>query len=303
MSSAQSLQARIDELSLAIEHQKQILRDLEKSLSDARRELNAALDPMARLPLEISSEIFVQCLPCSPRPHPREAPTLFLNICRIWRDIATSIPSLWTSVHSGSGTNAMTLNNWLQRARVLPLQVSLSGDLQPEVAIAVNQHASQLEVLKLEFQHLKDMSSPFPSLAELTVIHTTIYLPKHRQCVDILRSAAALVKCEFISKYWWDAVEVEDSYPPVPFTHSSLQNLQLGAGSKAFKSENAAYMLEYLTLPVLRILSISDLDIMVSQFAAFLTRSSPPAEVLAPWRSEGTQFSRLPPTRPQVDGP
>ncbi|KAJ6453154.1 hypothetical protein C8R45DRAFT_847260, partial [Mycena sanguinolenta] len=95
MSSATILRARIDELSRAIEHQKRILRNLEKLRSDVRCDLNATLDPMARLPFDISSDIFALCLPDAPRPHSDEAPIIFLNICRIWRDIATSTSSLW----------------------------------------------------------------------------------------------------------------------------------------------------------------------------------------------------------------
>ncbi|KAJ6453133.1 hypothetical protein C8R45DRAFT_636172 [Mycena sanguinolenta] len=280
MSAATILRARIEELSLAIERQKQVLQDLEKSRSNAQRDLNATLDPMARLPVEISSDIFACCIPDSPRPYPGEPPIVFLSISRIWRDIATSTPSLWSSVHGESCANAVALDNWLRRARSMPLRVSLSGTLKPDVAIAVKQHAPHLEVLKLEFQHLNEMASPFPSLAELTVIHTTIYPPTHRQCMDILRSAPALVECIFISTYWQDAVRVEaETYPPEPFTHPSLRNLKLIARCET-KSKNAAYMLVYLTLPALRILLMSDFDITTTEFSAFLTRSAPPLQTL-----------------------
>ncbi|KAF7377799.1 F-box domain-containing protein [Mycena sanguinolenta] len=272
------LRARIAELSLAIETQKQILRDLEKSRSDARRDLNATLDPMARLPVEISSDIFARCLPDSPRPHSGQAPMLFLNVCHLWRDIATSASSLWTSIYCESSTDTATLDNWLRRARSLPLHISLPGDTRPDVAIVVNQHAHHLEVLELGFQHLKDLVSPCPSLAKLTVINT-VEPPTHRQCMDILHSAPALVECEFISTHWQDALPVEDTYTPEPFTHPVLRHLRLSAGRKA-KSTNAAYMLEYLTLPALETLSVSDLDIMDDDFASFLTRSSPPLRSL-----------------------
>ncbi|KAJ7080465.1 hypothetical protein C8R44DRAFT_824276 [Mycena epipterygia] len=68
MASATELRTRIADLSSTIEHQKQILKDLENSRSDARRDLNSLLDPMARMPLEILSDIFMQCLPVTPRP-------------------------------------------------------------------------------------------------------------------------------------------------------------------------------------------------------------------------------------------
>ncbi|KAJ7774949.1 hypothetical protein B0H16DRAFT_1408086, partial [Mycena metata] len=95
--SVKDIEARIDELSAEIERQKNILDQLERSRKVAYRQLNAIRDPVARLPLEISSEIFLQCLSLSPRPpaDPRVAPMLLLNICNAWTNIALSNPALW----------------------------------------------------------------------------------------------------------------------------------------------------------------------------------------------------------------
>ncbi|KAJ7133412.1 hypothetical protein C8R44DRAFT_611217, partial [Mycena epipterygia] len=98
MTSATELRARIADLSSTIKRQKQILKDLEKNRSDARRDLNAVLDPMARLPLEVSSDIFTLCLPIIPRPDSSIAPMVFLDVCHLWSRIALSTPSLWTAI-------------------------------------------------------------------------------------------------------------------------------------------------------------------------------------------------------------
>ncbi|KAJ7740247.1 hypothetical protein DFH07DRAFT_751730, partial [Mycena maculata] len=92
---ADNLRARVNEISSAIARQTEILRDLETQRSVARGELNAILDPMARLPLEISSEILTKCLPILPKCHPRETPALFLSVCHAWKNIALATPSLW----------------------------------------------------------------------------------------------------------------------------------------------------------------------------------------------------------------
>ncbi|KAJ7235989.1 hypothetical protein C8J57DRAFT_1728395 [Mycena rebaudengoi] len=60
-----------------------------------QRRLNCLLDPITRLPVEISSEIFILCLPDSGpagyrRPNPGDAPSLLLRICTAWADIARS---------------------------------------------------------------------------------------------------------------------------------------------------------------------------------------------------------------------
>jgi hypothetical protein len=97
MSSPTQLLERIEELSSAIDAQKHILEDLETSRSNARRNLNAIRDPMARLPLKMSSEIFIRCLPANPGPDSANAPMIFLSICHLWSDIAFATPSLWSA--------------------------------------------------------------------------------------------------------------------------------------------------------------------------------------------------------------
>ncbi|KAJ7671931.1 hypothetical protein B0H17DRAFT_947972, partial [Mycena rosella] len=71
-----------------------------KAKSDAQSDLNSVLDPMARLPLEISSDIFMRCLPNDsiPMPNPRLAPMVFTRVCRSWNALAISNPSLWARI-------------------------------------------------------------------------------------------------------------------------------------------------------------------------------------------------------------
>ncbi|KAJ7233764.1 hypothetical protein C8J57DRAFT_1035010, partial [Mycena rebaudengoi] len=76
---------------------------LERNRADMQQ-LNCLLDPITRLPVEISSEIFLFCLPDSGpagyrRPNPGDAPLLLLRICTAWADIARSRPTLWDTIH------------------------------------------------------------------------------------------------------------------------------------------------------------------------------------------------------------
>ncbi|KAJ7664373.1 hypothetical protein DFH06DRAFT_919843, partial [Mycena polygramma] len=92
------LQARIEQLSAEIEQQKEVLKQLEHNRIDAKRRLNGMRDPMARLPLELSSEIFLQCLPLeqySRKPDVATSPMLFMSVCNAWTAIALSTPALW----------------------------------------------------------------------------------------------------------------------------------------------------------------------------------------------------------------
>ncbi|KAJ7457320.1 hypothetical protein FB451DRAFT_1008992, partial [Mycena latifolia] len=87
-------------LSADISRQKEVLKSLERSKSAAQHQLNALRDPVARLPVELSSEIFIQCLPSRPAPNAGDAPLLLLSICKAWTDIALSTPALWTAIHA-----------------------------------------------------------------------------------------------------------------------------------------------------------------------------------------------------------
>ncbi|KAG2069228.1 hypothetical protein BDR04DRAFT_949249, partial [Suillus decipiens] len=55
-----------------------------------------------RFPSELLSQIFYYCLPdtdpkinCLSPPSRLKAPMLLIGICRRWREVATSTPSLW----------------------------------------------------------------------------------------------------------------------------------------------------------------------------------------------------------------
>ncbi|KAJ6608263.1 hypothetical protein B0H10DRAFT_1711402, partial [Mycena sp. CBHHK59/15] len=52
--------------------------------------------PVLSLPPEITSEIFIHCLPSGfLKPSTRKAPLLFTQICHRWRLIALETPELW----------------------------------------------------------------------------------------------------------------------------------------------------------------------------------------------------------------
>ncbi|KAJ7736877.1 hypothetical protein B0H16DRAFT_110737 [Mycena metata] len=54
-----------------------------------------------RLPYDITSEIFTQCLPAHRRvrPDPSRAPLLLAQICSGWRTVALTTPKLWASIY------------------------------------------------------------------------------------------------------------------------------------------------------------------------------------------------------------
>ncbi|KAK7022362.1 hypothetical protein R3P38DRAFT_2960691 [Favolaschia claudopus] len=303
MSSIPNLRAHIDGLSSTIKALELTLRDLFKEKSDAQRELNSFIDPIARLPPELRVDIFLLCMPESgdSKPDPNAPPMVFLNVCRLWRDIALAIPRLWARLRidslpcSDKFGPGEVCNTWIQRACGIPLSLTLHGKLivNRTMRDLVSQYSAQLRHLSLKPKALTaltvtiqfgreidfDESLQFPALETLAVLPENTLKLCLDDCLRLLRAAPALVECELGKMLHTDRPRVTD-----PLVHASLQRLRLGrAGGPAVggEDENSAAILKHLTLPALRLLCITTFDIQVSDLTAFLTRSSPPLTSLS----------------------
>ncbi|KAJ7167817.1 hypothetical protein C8R46DRAFT_1094246 [Mycena filopes] len=152
------------------------------TLDEPATEEASARCPALALPPEITSEIFLHCLPPVPElgsypkdaPRSSRAPLLLLRVCRAWRDIAMSTPHLWAHLHldlggdmsdSGVGT---VINDWFGRARSCPLSFSvrgwagMHGQEAVDLGVALHRYAPQLESLSLHF-----LRAHFPRMIEL----------------------------------------------------------------------------------------------------------------------------------------
>jgi hypothetical protein len=87
--------------------------------------------PILTIPNEITMKIFTHCLPDSISPPNIDvAPLLLGRVCRDWRIIAHETPELWTSLKIGeseSDAPVEFIENWLSRARNLPLSLKLNS--------------------------------------------------------------------------------------------------------------------------------------------------------------------------------
>ncbi|KAJ6544634.1 hypothetical protein DFH09DRAFT_1088498 [Mycena vulgaris] len=292
MASVAVLHARINALSLSIAHQKEVLRELEQTKSDAQSELNNILDP-ARLPLELSSDILLRCLPDKPIPRARLAPLLFLNVCRSWSKIAISTPRLWAAIHLESPFPCDVdehLDLWLGRASTRPLAISLHGSPDSGVRAAVDKYAHQVQIPELYLRSgddLADITTPLPSLktliigqrprdersfAEGSYADEETYSVGAGECVAMLRAAPGLVDCMLDGIFYAPVFDAYDFGECDDLTHHSLTNLRLNS---------SALILRYLTLPALESLDVSNtVNIEGDHFPNFLTRSSPPLKSL-----------------------
>ncbi|KAJ7266729.1 hypothetical protein C8J57DRAFT_376872 [Mycena rebaudengoi] len=284
MDSVADLRSRIDEVSFAITHQLEVLRDLENTKGDLQSHLNAILDPMALLPVEISSDIFIRtCFHNSPYPAPTLSPQVLLGVCRSWRTIALATPSLWATISilrpSGQVEDSSeSVGLRFARAPDARLSVSLCGDIGYARHDVVHENAHRIRSLALyhlPYDAFKEMEGVFPALESLTFTPVEAdqnwYSPNRDderlsafRCLAMMCAAPNLAECTFDNVIFSGCDRASLS------THTSLRNLQL----------YNADILRCLELPALESLSISDFSITHGQFLEFLTRSSAPLQSL-----------------------
>ncbi|KAJ7762042.1 hypothetical protein DFH07DRAFT_939665 [Mycena maculata] len=297
--SAEELRTAIENISADIEQHKAVVKKLETERSLLQRQLNAVLDPVMRLPFEISSEIFIQCLPSNFLPEPGAAhiPMLFLNICSSWSHIAVSTPALWTAIHvqfprpEGFGD---VLEVWLQRARNRHLSISFRGRFDDGVATVVRQHAHQLNNLEMYYHQdgddeLDPLNSiapgPFPKLQSLTIGTVSVDegspLFDPNPILDLFHLAPNFVECTFgkVTRLRRDLI------PREPLVLPTLRRLKFGRSADDIESHDG--ILLYLTLPGLQVLSLPMSGLFASDLIAFLKRSLPPLRNLAMGEGRG----------------
>ncbi|KAJ7509575.1 hypothetical protein B0H11DRAFT_2421557 [Mycena galericulata] len=291
--SVHELEAQLEKLSADIALHQKILNDLQQNKINVQRQLNTIRDPVARLPLEISSEIFVRCLPPFPEPGAHHVPMLFLNICNAWTNIALSIPALWAAINivfpRAEGFTEL-LATWLKRARTRPLSVSLSNNFDDSDGIIpfIWRHGQQLKHLEIccnqeddedEIIHILGCSSPGPlPLLETLTVQCLIYEAddlsyRGLEILELLRLAPNLVECMF--HYVRPVHGVDDIEESL--VHPGLRRLMFGDGVNDPESDDR--ILTCLTTPGLEALSAS-MHISSDELWSFLKRSSPPLQEL-----------------------
>ncbi|KAJ6582240.1 hypothetical protein B0H19DRAFT_1117811 [Mycena capillaripes] len=99
-------------------------RRLVKEMTIIQESLDLIIYPILTLPVELTSEIFLHCLPNEPQqPSAREAPMLLTRICGEWRNIAHNDPRLWAALrinYRNSDYFDSLVQDWFLRARSMP---------------------------------------------------------------------------------------------------------------------------------------------------------------------------------------
>ncbi|KAJ7727208.1 hypothetical protein B0H16DRAFT_259096 [Mycena metata] len=267
--SIEELQAHIEQLSAEITLQKDVLRQLERSKCAAQRQLNALRDPISQLPLEISSEIFLQCLPHGPRdPMAGKAPQLLMNICSGWTSIALSNPALWDKIDLDfPGTQVLRL--WAERAGIRPLSIVLRGALDEPVAGVLAQYATHirhLELYGMQYLHVLNSNLSVGSLCFLRALKVGPFVEGQSaslaDVMALLRFAPNLVEC---------TIDISIRNRSFPVQDLVLPSLEFLDGA----------VLQHLTLPSLNTLFATSGPISNQSLLLLFQRCSPPLQILA----------------------
>ncbi|KAJ6463973.1 hypothetical protein C8R45DRAFT_505362 [Mycena sanguinolenta] len=295
--SVEELQGRVAKLSAEIQTQKEVLRRLEESKWAVQRELHAIRVPIATLPLELSSEIFLQCLPPFPSPsEPSEAPMLLMNVCRAWTEVALATPALWAAIdlrHS----RADVLQRWLQRAQQCPLSITLHKRLNADASTIFGQYAPQLQHLTLcEAGSYVHMSPSFPRLETLTFGSIKTWLAasqtnnlngwKLDDVARLLSLAPNLVQCTLRNAHLgsWDS----DSDGDLPTLRlPSLRSLEFGPHGRRVGSK----LIKRLTSPALETLRMPLEQGSFTDLSSFVQRSAPPLRRLVLFGGESAELN------------
>ncbi|KAK7000406.1 hypothetical protein R3P38DRAFT_3285692 [Favolaschia claudopus] len=306
MSAKLTIQAqrdRVERLVARLEARKLAVRDAEVTLAAAKRTLNSLVDPMARLPLELQSGIFL-LTGTDHEPDPDGSPLNLLFVCHMWHDIAVATPRLWNRIVIESlpreADFARACGNWMKRAHPFPLSVELRQihEVGESMQKVLCQYARSIE--KLEISLSDDIpwdecneetgglylhTSPFEihgaSFSSLKTLSLKSHVDGELQLtdddwIDLLAAAPELVECQLMNF----AQYTGNLQPDIEhLTLASLRQLQLEASSWSWVTSTATMLLR-LTLPALESLYISTFDISGVEMQDFLTRSSPPLQSL-----------------------
>jgi hypothetical protein len=286
--SAPELRTRIEVLASEIRFQKQALTKLEHEKSLLECQLNAIVDPVARLPFETSSEIFSYLsLPVREGGSGRRGPQLLLNICKSWTSIALSTPALWSAIRIDFPCTKLVhiLPVWFQRAGNRPVSIFIHGDftcLTYKVFSIVWRHGRLLKHLEISDDQLgyggethdpgldilwDTIPEPLVCLETLNV-HSSYgdrgFLSS--QILQLLHLAPNIVECIF-DMAWL----CEDTSAPLVIP--TLRRLLFGT------CDDAA-VIKFLTLPALETLSVPMRVVVSGDLLSFFKRSAPPLREL-----------------------
>ncbi|KAJ7510890.1 hypothetical protein B0H11DRAFT_1789944 [Mycena galericulata] len=171
--------ARISEIDVEIDALHRSIEALRIERVKCHQELACFKYPVLTLPAEITSEIFIHFLPAYPERSQLVgplSPSFLCRICRQWREVALSTPTLWKAPQLKLNAPRLFENQlrllelWLQRSGACPLSIDLvvreTGNSTASFVEAILRHAHRWEEVQLilPYEELHRITGPMPLL-------------------------------------------------------------------------------------------------------------------------------------------
>ncbi|KAJ7121045.1 hypothetical protein C8R44DRAFT_877353 [Mycena epipterygia] len=216
--------ARISQLDSQINSLQNSLAALLHERNHHQKELNAYTYPILTLPNEITSEIFTHFLP----PFPGRStlvgtlsPSILSHVCRQWRNVALSTPSLWTAIE----LNLDNPNRHHQQLRLLEAWLARSGNCHLSIALergldrredistaafveAIIRHTPRWYDMKVQlpYKELCLLKGAMPLLNTLTFgptkeLHNTVAVPSPLVSFDQAPNLRGVVLSEYFNPF------------------------------------------------------------------------------------------------------
>ncbi|KAF7332505.1 F-box domain-containing protein [Mycena kentingensis (nom. inval.)] len=201
------LELEIDRQEANLSAKRSLLCELQSKL--ARR--NPTF-PILSLPPEITSEIFVHCLPEELAPaNYNKAPFVLLRVCKAWNRVAMSTPALWTKVDLSrlDGRAIQTLECMSKRSGELLLDIRVNGYVPDGFwpLFAENSNRVQFLDVDLSTDNFGCLSACFPVFPVLEYLQLEDYA--NDQTLHLFNNAPSLRSLHLKN--------VDLSYMPLPF--------------------------------------------------------------------------------------
>ncbi|KAJ7451521.1 hypothetical protein B0H11DRAFT_1877212 [Mycena galericulata] len=174
---------------------------LEKEQQEVEDGLALVVYPILTLPNEITSRIFIDCLPTDGPvcPSPHTAPLLLAQICRHWREVAFSTRKIWSSIRLSSPSSGeppqhvagALLQTWVSRAKGHPLSLGFHSNHEtgsPDFMSFVSSCSAQIRWLELDLM-LEQSRQNDPLYALPLLQHLATGSMPDEALVDVLKSA------------------------------------------------------------------------------------------------------------------
>ncbi|KAJ7304567.1 hypothetical protein DFH08DRAFT_903373 [Mycena albidolilacea] len=215
-------------------------RRLMKERITIQQSLHLIVYPILTIPVELTSEIFLHCLPVDPaQPNARLAPLLLGRICRVWRNIAYTDPKLWASLGLriwGRKGLKLGVEDWLRRAGSVPLALSLVFPFS---------HCPFFKSFHCGFHPSSLLLSD--NWGRLTSLRGENFA--YTDCLALFVHAPRLIRCELVSIFGY--------LPPPPATHILLNDLEdLSLTTDGPSTCLLSSLLDSLAVPKLRALRL-----------------------------------------------